>query len=366
MRVLHVFKTYMPETYGGIERVINSIVVGTAALGVESTVLSLGERTDVEGRADGHRALTAKRDFEVASTGFSRDFLRLLKQQAAMHDVINYHFPWPFMDLGHLMVNPSRKYVVTYHSDIVRQRYLERLYSPLMARFLGGAERIVATSPNYVSTSKTLQRYAEKVVVIPPGIADVSASAGDADIVGRWRKRFPRRLFIFTGMLRYYKGLEYLVAAARHVDADIAIVGTGPEAQRLSKLAGSSACTNVHFLGRLDELDKYALLSLCDGFVFPSHLRSEAYGISLVEAAMMGKPMITCEIGTGTSFINLHGETGLVIPAKNPEAIGLAMMRLLNAPDEAKEFGARARERFESTFSIERMAQHYAEIYRAL
>lgn len=364
MKVLHVFKTYLPETYGGIERVIHSIATSTAELGIESTVLSLGHRTDIEGSVDGHRALTARRDFELASTGFSRDFIRLLKQEAGTHDVINYHFPWPFMDLGHLIAKPTQNYVVTYHSDIVRQRYLEKLYSPLMGRFLDRADRIVATSPNYVSTSAVLANYAEKVAVVPPGIEDVADSAVDAGAAREWRLRFPRKLFLFTGMLRYYKGLDYLIEAAREIEADIAIVGAGREEVRLRELARSRACENVHFLGRLDDCDKYALLSICDGFVFPSHLRSEAYGMSLVEAAMMGKPMISCEIGTGTTYINVHGETGMVVPPGDPEALAGAMNRILQCPDEASAFGLAARQRFEEKFVADRMGRDYLAIYK--
>ena len=85
--------------------------------------------------------------------------------------------------------------------------------------------------------------------------------------------------------------------------------------------------------------DKIALLHLCYGFIFPSHLRSEAFGISLLEAATVGRPMISCEIGTGTTFVNAANETGLVINPGSPLALREAMQYLLDNPAIAAKMG---------------------------
>jgi rhamnosyl/mannosyltransferase len=120
------------------------------------------------------------------------------------------------------------------------------------------------------------------------------------------------------------------------------------------------------FLGALPDDDKIALLSLCYAFVFPSHLRSEAFGISLLEAAMYGKPLISCEIGTGTTFINISGETGFVIPPRDSAALADAMIKLWGQPDLASDMGRAAYVRCENVFSVESMVSSYAELYRGL
>jgi len=122
----------------------------------------------------------------------------------------------------------------------------------------------------------------------------------------------------------------------------------------------------VHFLGELPEEDKVALLQLSYAIVFPSHLRSEAFGISLLEGAMYGKPMISSEIGTGTSYVNVNEETGIVVPPGDPGAFREAMRLLWDHSAIATEMGARAEKRYGTLFTADRMATHYCQLYREL
>jgi rhamnosyl/mannosyltransferase len=105
---------------------------------------------------------------------------------------------------------------------------------------------------------------------------------------------------------------------------------------------------------------------LCYSMVFPSHLRSEAFGISLLEGAMYGKPMISSEIGTGTTFINIADETGLVVPPSDPVALRQAMRFLWEQPEVAAEMGRRAEERYWQHFTADRMVKSYVELYQAV
>lgn len=364
MRVLHVFKTYYPDTFGGVERTIHAIAKGAVAHGIQSDVLSLS-RDPVANTVefDGHVAYKAKLDLEFASTGFSREAFSKFKDLGAKADVVHYHFPWPFMDLLHLVHPPGRPTVVTYHSDIVKQKLLLQLYKPLMHRFLSSVTRIVATSPNYLENSEVLQRYRDKTDVIPIGLDEADYPRASQELRDRWRARFAKPFFLFVGVLRYYKGLHTLIEAAKNVDADILIAGEGPMEVELKAQAASAGLTNVHFLGAVSDLDKAALLELCTAFVFPSHLRSEAYGLSLVEAAMFGKPMISCEIRTGTSFVNLHGKTGTVVPPEDAEALAGAMALLVEQPSMARLQGSAARCRYAALLQTRSMIERYKQLY---
>ncbi len=367
MRVLHFFKTYHPDTFGGVERTIHAIAKGSAAHGIETDVLSLSRSPSQNTcRFDGHMAHKAKLDLEFASTGFSREAFTLFRQLSAKADIIHYHFPWPFMDLVHLATSPRKPTLVTYHSDIVKQKTLLKLYRPLMNRFLGDVDRIVATSGNYVRTSPVLPRFSDKVDVIPLGLDEGDYPRAPATLLQSWRERFPRPFFLFVGVLRYYKGLQYLLRAAQGLVADIVIIGEGPMEAQLQNEAKALSLDNVHFLGKKSDLDKAALLELCKAFVFPSHLRSEAYGLSLIEAAMFAKPMISCEIGTGTSFVNQHQVTGLVVPPADAGELKRAMEVLLGDPEKAAKYGQNARRHYEKQLTAARMAERYVEQYREI
>lgn len=365
MRVLHFFKTYLPDSVGGIEQVIYQLCQSGIAHGIQSEVLTLSANPHpLEVMVADHKVHRARLDIQLASTGFSYSVLQRFRELAAQADVINYHFPWPFMDLVHFTARINKPTVVTYHSDIVRQKHLLRLYSPLMRRFLGQADRIVAASPNYLATSEVLKHYRNKTVVVPYGLDKSSYPVPTTTCVEGWRQRFGERFFLFVGVMRYYKGLHILLEAAQGTGYPIVIVGAGPLEQELREQAAALGLHHVHFVGRLGEEDKVALLQLCEAILFPSHLRSEAFGISLLEGAMYGKPMISSEIGTGTSFINIHNETGLVVPPSDPLAFRAAMRTLWDNPLQAQAMGQKAALRYEQLFTAEQMSLQMAQIYR--
>lgn len=364
MRVLHFYRTSFPDTMGGIEQVINQIARGTTQLGIETEVLSLTpDRVARTIQIDGYRAHRARLDLQIASTGFSISAFLRFSQLAKQADVIHYHFPWPFMDMVHFATRVKKPTVVTYHSDIIRQKNLLKLYRPLKNKFLASVDRIVATSPNYLATSNVLAKLSDKVSVIPIGLDKTTYPQPALERLQYWRERLGLKFFLFVGLLRYYKGLHILIEAAKGTDYPIVIVGAGPVEQELKTQAAQLGLRNIHFLGHLTDEDKVALLTLCYGVVFPSHLRSEAFGISLLEGAMYGKPMISSEIGTGTTYINIADETGLVVPPSDPLALRQAMRYLWENPDVAAGMGRRAEERYWQHFTAKQMVRSYADLY---
>jgi glycosyltransferase involved in cell wall biosynthesis len=367
MRILHFYKTYYPDSVGGIEQVIRQLCVGTGRLGVSNTVLSLSRQPDLRPfEFEGHRVHRVTQDFEVASNAVSFRAIGALARMAADADVVHYHFPWPFMDLAHFLARVNKPTVLTYHSDIVRQKLLLRLYQPLKQRFLHSVDTIVATSPNYLASSAVLERYRDKTRMITYGLDKTTYPAPEPGRLAQWRAALGPKFFLFVGVLRYYKGLHILLDAVAGTDYPVVIVGAGPVEQELKARAARLGLRNVRFVGALDDADKAALLTLCYAVAFPSHLRSEAFGISLLEGAMYGKPMISSEIGTGTSYINIHNDTGLVVPPSDPQALRAALRTLWDQPELAAAMGRRAEARYRELFSSERMAGNYLALYREL
>ena len=367
MRVLHFYKTYWPDTFGGGERTINAIAEHSQNLGAEHHVLSLSTEPSKRIRTfNGQTLHQAKRLFSFASTDITIDGIGKFHRLSKASDIIHLHFPWPFMDPVYLAFASKKPTVLTYHSDAVGSRFLESVYAPLQHRLLARVDVIAPTSPNYLETSPVLQRYRKKTAVVPLGIDASAYPSPTSKNLDRLRDRFPQRFFLFTGVLRHYKGLDNLLRAAGKTDLHIVIAGAGKREAELLALKDTLRLENIHFAGAVDEAEKVALLELCTGFVFPSNKRSEAFGLSLVEAAMMGKPMITCEIGTGTSYINVDGVTGFVVPPNDPDALANAMNRLAEDSRKQMAFGEAARQRYEQHFRAQTMGQRYFDIYQKI
>ncbi len=371
MNVLHVYRTYFPDPPGGLQEAIRQIALATTARGVGNTIFTLSPQPRPltlerpEAKVVRRRSWAAPASCDLGGLASVTEFSRLADQA----DVLHYLFPWPFADVLHGIARPRAPAILTYISDVVRQRWLGAAYAPLMWRTLKQMRVIVANSPAYARTSPVLTNPAirDKVRVIPLGIDESSYPADSDDSI------FPRLgispnepFFLFIGVLRYYKGLHFLLQAAKDIGARIVVAGTGPEGERLQALAAELQLNNVIFAGQVSDPEKVALLRACRALVLPSHLRSEAYGMVLVEAAMYGKPLVSCEIGTGTSFVNAHQETGFVVPPESPAELAEAMNELLKNMPLAEEMGSASRNRYQRLFSGPALGRAYADLFEEL
>ncbi|MDQ7090195.1 MAG: glycosyltransferase [Methylococcales bacterium] len=364
MRVLHVYRTFFPDTQGGLEEVVRQICKNTVTEGVESRLFCLSHHPEpaiID--YDGIKVYRVKTHLEIASCGLSFSALSVFKELVDWADVVHYQFPWPFADVLHLLARVKKPTVLTYQSDIVRQQGFLKLYRPLKHLFLKQMDALVATSPNYARTSPVLQRYADKVEVIPIGLDEASYPIATESDIDAMRQRVGEKFFLFIGVLRYYKGLSTLLEAAKNTDLPIIIVGSGAEEQALKAQAKTLDLNHVYFMGRVSNQEKAALIALSLAIVFPSHLRSEAFGVTLLEGSMQGKPMISCELGTGTSFVNKDNETGFVVPPVNPEKFRDAMEKLRADSNLVEKFGKAARKRYEDLFTGHKMGLSYATLY---
>lgn len=366
MRILHVYKTYYPDSYGGIEQVIYQLCHGCVQRGIESEVFTFSQLTSAGRRMwDDHPVIYNKTGLEIASTPFSLQAFAEFNKIKNDYDIINYHFPFPFMDVMHLTGRPDAKTVVTYHSDIIKQKNLLRLYLPVQNQFLKSVDSIIASSPNYLATSAILQRFKDKTSVIPFGLKPARISA-NRERREYWRQKIGGPFFLFVGAFRYYKGLNILLEAAARSGLPVVIAGGGPMKEGLEQQASALNASSIFFAGMVNDEDKNILYELCYGVVFPSHLRSEAFGVSLLEGAQFGRPLISCEIGTGTSFINIHQETGLVIAPEDSKVLAEAMQTLWDNPELARQYGENAGKRFAENFTSTKMIDHYIDHYQRL
>ena len=367
--MLHVYKTSLPYTQGGIEEVILQLCRATTKLGINNKVVCISKKCkkkEINSTPDA-MIYCYPMSFEIASCGFSWPLWKEFKDLSEWADVIHYQFPWPFADLLALTRQSSSKsYIVSYQSDIIRQNVLNKLYQPLMNKFLDKAASVVATSQNYISSSTVLSTLEQAPVFIPNGIDKELNSDSYQKEKKEYEKLYGQDFFLFLGVFRYYKGLNYLLKAAHQTGLDVVIGGDGPESEKLYQYVHEHDLTNVHFLGYVTEQQKHALIDLSRALILPSSERSEAYGMVLLEAARQSTPMISTELDSGTSYINAHNETGLVIPAKNSVQLAAAMQEMTENEDMVKLMSISAKKRFENNSTGEIMGKRYAELYHSI
>ena len=369
MRVLHVYKDY-PPVHGGIEGHLRLLAEGQARRGLEVTVLVTSrDRRTTESEEGGVRVIRAARLATLRSTPISPALVARLRHLDA--DVVHLQFPYPVGEVAQLIAprRPGRALVVSYQSDVVRQRLLGWLIRPLTRRLLERADRVLASSAAYARSSPLLATCAARITVVPLGVEVDRFAAPDPGPAEEIRRRFPGPRVLFVGRLRYYKGVEVLIEAIDRlrlegVSATLLIAGSGPTAARCRRLAGaSSAGERIHFLGDVDDAELPALYAAADVFVLPSVRRSEAYGLALAEAVAAGTAVVSTELGTGTSWINRHRETGLVVPPRDPAALASAIGELLADDELRRSMAERARRRARQALDAERMVERVIGVY---
>ena len=233
-----------------------------------------------------------------------------------------------------------------------------------MHLFFRRATAIIATSEKYRQSSKVLNLYLDKTYVISLGLQDGAKFEDCLQEHTFWKAKVGENFFLFLGVLRYYKGLSYLLEAVKNTSLPIVIAGSGPEEEKLKKLAEQHNLHNVTFLGSVSEKDKTALFSLCKAVVVPASERSEAYCLTLVEGLRAGKALISTELGTGTSFVNDAGVTGLVVAARDSDALLSAMLDLDKDATKCEAFSKAARQRFLDYFQSSDMILAYEELFK--
>ena len=364
MKILHLYKDYHP-VLGGIENYIKALAEAQAAAGHQVTVLVCdpGQKTRLE-TMNGVNIIKASRLFTAASMPFSLSQpLQLLRQKP---DIAHLHAPYPLGEFSNWLLGRAQATVITYHSDIVRpsqQKWL-RLYGPILRRVLRKANRIIPTSPPYIKSSAWLRPVRDRCTPIPIGI-DVGRFAPEQPL-----RRNADAVFrlLCVGLLRYYKGLDTLIEALPHIpNTHLTIVGSGPmEAEWKTLAASRNLMGRITFAGAVSDDDLSAYYHRADLFVLPANARSEAFGMVLVEAMAAGRPCVTTELGTGTSWIVQHGQTGLVVPPGHPPALAEAINTLRS--DEALRCRlaeaslARARAEFAHPVMVNRIMQVYDEV----
>jgi glycosyltransferase involved in cell wall biosynthesis len=373
LRVL-TFGRFADRDFGGLERYVFELAHALRAeVRYVNIVAARGAAPDVAVAAD---TIYARSIGELAGVPVCPSMVwharRLHRQQA--FDIVHLQFPAdPMAHVATAMLPPSVRRVITWHSDIIRQKLLLKAYRPFLDRLLRSADAIIVPTPAHWTSSEQLGAVRERsrFHVVPYGF-DLSRFQGRPAAADEIRARYPGRLLVFAlGRHVYYKGFEYLIRALPFaLEAQLMLGGRGPLTDHFVRLARTlGVADRVEFLGRIPEEHLPAYYHACDVYCMPSVERAEAFGIVQLEAMAAGRPVVCCELRNGVTYVNRDGETGLVVPPGDPAALANALARLQSDPALRARLGEQARRRVLGEFNLQAMRTGtlavYANVLRA-
>ena len=371
MKILQLGKFYPPHI-GGIETVMYDITEVLNQKGYHSDVLCSNKvHAFLEEKLNGYTIMRTKTLGIKFSTSITPQMIFKLREIIADYDIIHVHLPDPMANLALLFSNlDNKKIVLHWHSDIIKQKYLLKLYEPLQNWLMKKAYSIIATTPKYIEESKHLQKYKDKCVAIPIGI-DENRLKVDEKLVAELKGKYKDKRIVFSlGRLAYYKGFEYLISSAEYLDDEVVVLigGSGELKNELQQLIDTSKLNNkVHLLGRVEDSELGSYYEICDIFCLPSIIKSEAFGVVQIEAMSFGKPIIATKIeGSGVDWVNEDGISGRNVETKNSKEIANAIKNILEDKEIYESYSLGAKKRFSELFLREKMVNKLIKLYDKL
>lgn len=370
MRILQLGKAYPPVNLGGVESTIQLINEGLHKEKIKCDVLGVNYKFEsVEEKLHFGTIYRSSLIIKLFSTLLSVSLIFKLNKIKNNYDVIHIHHPDPMSAVALWFSNSSNKVVLHWHSDILKQKYLLKLFYPIQIWLLNRADVIIATSLNYAEGSTTLIPFKNKIKIVPIGI-DSSKLSIDPLKVKQILERYKNfKIILSIGRMSYYKGYEYLIDSVGLLkeDCKILILGGGKLAEKLKDRIPNGHHGKIEFLGNLNDLERNCYLAACDIFVLSSIYKTEAFAIAQVEAMYFSKPVISTEIpGSGVHWVNLNNISGLTVPIKDSKSLAIAINRILDDSNLYTRLAKGASNRYLTEFTQDLMIRRLIRLYKDL
>ena len=369
MKILHIGK-YYPPYFGGIEKVNFDLVEGLNEAVVVTDVICFNNKYKTVVEKGKYSIFRMSRITEIFSVPFSLSYYIKLLFIVNNYDIVHLHLPNPSAAISLLLTNFKGKIILHWHSDVIKQKFFKKIYSPFDNFLKGKAKIIIVTSKNYLDNSKDLRNYKEKCEVITLGI-DNSEFISDNSFFKELKNEYKRKKIIFSlGRLTYYKGFDYLIDAAKELKDDTLILlgGTGELYSDLkNQIKNADLQDKIRLLGKIpfNQLESY--FKLADIFCLPSVHKTEAFGVVLIEAMSLGCPQIVFNIkGSGVPWVVENNKTGLVVESIDSRLLAKKLNLLISNNDLLEELSNQSIKMYNVLFKKEEMISKTLELYNKI
>jgi len=305
-------------------------------------------------------------NFEIIS--LYEDFLNSVRKavEEFSPNIIHVHHLFPLTWVARVVKSIYQiPYIISVHGSELPTVQKDRRYFPLTNDALCRARRIV---PNSFWTKEWMfqvfgDQCRSQVRVIPGGVdLEKFSPLLDTDEIDKKYNLKGKKVVLFAGKLTVYKGVRYLVQAAKKINAEVVILGEGPERAILEKRAAEMGLKNVHFVGHLgtsSELNKF--YNRASVFVAPS-VWDEPLGLVILEAMACKTPVVVTRKG-GIPLAVKDGLNGYFVRPRNSSQIIEKVNLLLSDDQMRQKMGENARKICEKKFSWKIIAHRFILMY---
>lgn len=367
MKILQLGKFY--PIRGGVEKVMYDLTTGLSQMGYRCDMLCAACENEEAGERELNersRLICVRSLAKIKATMIAPGMIWKMFRLRKEYDVVHVHHPDPMAALALWLSGYKGKVALHWHSDIIKQKKLLKLYRPLQSWLIRRADVVIGTSPVYLKASPWLKDVQKKTVCLPIGIVPLEVDDKGAE---KLREEYKGKKIIFSlGRLVPYKGYKYLIDSARFLDDSYVVLigGGGPLKSKLrEQIAESGLQDKVKLLGFLSDEEVSAYFGACDLFCMSSVYATEAFGIVQIEAMSAGKPVVATKIpGSGVSWVNAHKESGINVEPKDSEALAGAFRRILESEEAYNAFSEHASQRYWTMFTKSKMIEKCIDIYK--
>lgn len=371
MRIAH-FAKYTFVRMGGVERHVATLTRALASQGIDVTVFSYDPSgTAKSANIDGVHFEPVPTLTNIASQSIAPQLLSRYRHHNHIKpfDLIHQHWPDPFAHLTATLIGRRPAHLASWHSDIVRQRFIAPIYRTLARTTLIAPDAIIGATQSHISSPQIdCFASAENRYVIPYSIDSQPFKATQEILhaAEALRAKYHYRPIVFAlGRHVYYKGFDTLLEAMHGVPAVLLLGGTGPLTPKLKKKADEMHL-DADFLGEIPDHLLPNYYHACTAFCLPSVAQTEAFGLVQAEAMACARPIVNTNLRNGVNELAPAGVCALTAEPGNADQLRNALLTLINDSQLANDLGSAGFRRLTEKYSLHSMTKKTISLYEAL